>query len=273
MLAQGVRWFDDWFAIEEVAPGVIGIGEPRFYQINWNYLILGKRRALLFDTGPGVRDISQVVRKLTTLPVTALPSHMHFDHTGCLSRFSHVAIPDLPVLRACDREGWLMPRDDLYVGWWEGMTWTPVKISQWLAIGTKIDLGGRVLELIHTPGHSPDSVSLLDRGSNILFAADFVYPGKLYAQIANSDLKSYHESAEDLLLRLDEGVTILCAHGKPDAEKLHRAPRLSRADIADLAASLGRLKASGEQPSAWPVNERLSLLLSQDAFASWQARE
>lgn len=273
MLAKGVRWFDDWFALEDIAAGVIAIGEPRYYQINWNYLILGKKRALLFDTGPGVRDISQVVRKLTTLPVTALPSHMHFDHTGCLSRFSHVAIPDLALLRACEVGGWLMPTDDLYVGWWEGMSWTPVRISQWLPIGTRIDLGGRELELFHTPGHSPDSVSLLDRESNILFAADFVYPGKLYAQIANSDLKSYLESAEALLPRLDEGVTILCAHGKPDAERLHRAPRLARADVADLAAGLRKLKASGEKPSAWPVNERLSLLLSEDAFASWQAGE
>ncbi len=273
MLAQGVRWFDDWFAIEEVAPGVIAIGEPRFYQINWNYLILGNRRALLFDTGPGVRDISHVVRKLTTLPVTALPSHMHFDHTGCLSRFSHVAIPDLPVLRACDREGWLMPTDDLYVGWWEGMTWTPVKISDWLPIGTKIDLGGRVLDLIHTPGHSPDSVSLLDNANNLFFAADFVYPGKLYAQIDNSDLKSYLKSAEALLPRLNEGVIIFCAHGRPDADKLHRAPRLSKVDVADLAASLGKLKASGQRPAAWPVNERLSLLLSPASFASWQAQE
>jgi glyoxylase-like metal-dependent hydrolase (beta-lactamase superfamily II) len=273
MLAPGVRWFDDWFAIEAVAPGIIAIGEPRFYQINWNYLILGKRRALLFDTGPGVRDISAVVRKLTTLPVTALPSHMHFDHTGCLSRFSHVAIPDLPVLRACDRDGWLMPTNDLYVGWWEGMTWTPVRISQWLPVGTRIDLGGRVLELLHTPGHSPDSVSLFDAGANILFAADFVYPGKLYAHITNSDVGSYHESAEALAPRLDEGVSIFCAHGKPDAAKLHRAPRLGRADIADLALSLRKLKASGERPGAWPVNERLSLLLSPDAFASWQAGE
>lgn len=271
MLAEGVRWFDDWFAIEHVAPGVIAIGEPRFYQINWNYLILGTRRALMFDTGPGVRDISKVVRKLTTLPVTALPSHMHFDHTGGLSGFGNIALPDLVVLRSCMQDGWLMPTDDLFVGYWEGMGWTPVKPAQWLIIGSEIDLGGRRLEILHTPGHSPDSISLLDAANGLLFAADFVYPGKLYAQIANSDLKSYLDSAEALLPQVSEGTTILSAHGKPDAQRLHRAPRLARQDVADLGNSLRRLKASGERPAAWPVNDRMSLLLSDDAFRAWQS--
>ena len=270
MLASGVSWLDDWFAIEEVAPGVIAIGEPRFYQINWNYLILGSRRALLFDTGPGIRDISLAVRRLTTLPVTALPSHLHFDHTGCLSRFGNIVLADLPVIRACMRDGWLMPTDDLYVGYWEGMTWTPVKPAQWLPIGSDIDLGGRLLRLLHTPGHSPDSVSLLDRAGGLLFAADFVYPGKLYAQIANADLGAYLDSAEALLAEVPPDVTILSAHGKPDAQRLHRAPRLAMPDVGDLAASLQRLKASGERPAAWPVNDRMSLLLSDDAFRAWQ---
>jgi hydroxyacylglutathione hydrolase len=270
MLAEGVRWLDDWFAIEDIAPGVIAIGEPRFHQINWNYLILGTRRALLFDTGPGVRDISAAVRKLTTLPVTALPSHMHYDHTGGLSGFRNVAVADIPVLRACDRDGWLMPGDELYAGWWEGMVWTPVKIAHWLAIGSDIDLGGRRLKLHHTPGHSPDSVSLHDEQSGLLFAADFVYPGKLYAQLRNSDLKSYLATAEALLPALGEGTAILCAHGKPDGNRLHRAPRLARQDVADLAQSLAALRASGQRPAAWPVNARMSLLLSDAAFLAWQ---
>jgi hydroxyacylglutathione hydrolase len=272
MLADGVRWYDDWFALEEVAPGVIAIGEPRFHQNNWNYLILGTKRALLFDTGPGVRDIAKVVRSLTSLPVTALPSHMHFDHTGGLAAFRSIAIADLPILRACEKDGWFEPSEPLYVGWWEGMSWTPVKVKDWLPIGSVIDLGGRQLELLHTPGHSPDSVALLDRAADVLFAADFVYPGKLYAQIRGADLKSYLETAEALLPLLDDATTILCAHGKPDANRRNRAPRLSRQDVADLGNALRALRASNQRPPTWPVNANMALLLREQAFASWQAQ-
>lgn len=271
MLAEGVRWFDDWFAIEEVAPGVTAIGEPRFHQINWNYLITGTKRALLFDTGPGVRDISKIVRALTSLPVTALPSHMHFDHTGGLRAFCNIAMADLPALRACERDGWFHASDELFRGWREGMVWTPLRVSNWLPIGSRIDLGGRDLKAVHTPGHSPDSISLWDAASGILFAADFVYPGPLYAQIPGADLKAYCETAETLLPMLTGQATVFCAHGQPDHEGNHRAPQLARSDIADLAASLIRLRASDSRPPVWPVNDRMRLLLWEPAFASWQA--
>lgn len=270
MLAPGVRWFDDWFAVEAVALGVIAIGEPRFHQINWNYLILGSRRALLFDTGPGVRDISIAVRALTTLPVTALSSHMHFDHTGGLAKFRNIAMADLPELRACEQGGWFCAADELYRGFREGMVWTPVKVNQWLPIGSRIDLGGRVLELLHTPGHSTDSVSLWDAEANLLLAADYIYPGSLYAQIPGADLKAYHDTAERLLPMLREDTAIYCAHGDPDDHNTRRAPRLSRRDVSDLASSLTRLRASNDRPTIWPVNERMSLLLWDAAFASWQ---
>jgi hydroxyacylglutathione hydrolase len=109
-----VRWFDDWFAIDEIAPGLFGIGEPKYHQINWNYLIVGQERALLFDTGPGLRDITPVVGSLTKLPVTALLSHLHYDHTGNFHRFADRALPDLPLLRACD-QGWCVHGTRRYV--------------------------------------------------------------------------------------------------------------------------------------------------------------
>ena len=271
MLAQGVRWFDDWFAIESIAPDVHAIGEPRFHQINWNYLIEGRHTALLFDTGPGVRDISEVVRTLTKLPIIALPSHLHFDHTGNLHRFQNIALADLPVLRACMRDGLLHATDDLFRGFVEGMVWKPVKISEWWPIGRRIDLGGRHLDLIHTPGHSPDSVSLFDRDTKILFAADFVYPGHLYAQTPGANLADYLATTHALQLLMDNQTQIFCAHGAPDNKGQHRAPLMNNQDIFDLQKTLAAIKDSGEMPAETVINARMTLLSGKAAFVSWRA--
>lgn len=270
MLAQGVRWFDDWFAIENIASGIHAIGEPRFHQINWNYLIEGQHVALLFDTGPGVRDISEVVRMLTKLPVIALPSHLHFDHTGNLHHFQNIALPDLAILRACMRDGLLHATDDLFRGFREGMVWKPVRISEWWPVGELIDLGGRHLEMIHTPGHSPDSISLFDKGAKILFAADFIYPGPLYAQTPGANLADYLTTTEVLLSQINDQTRIFCAHGAPDDKGQHRAPLMSSQDITDLQKTLTELKDSGKMPRETVINARMTLLANDAAFASWQ---
>jgi hydroxyacylglutathione hydrolase len=270
MLADGVRWFDDWFALREVAPGIHAIGEPRFHQINWNYLVVGEERALLFDTGPGVRDILQVVKALTQLPVTAMPSHMHFDHTGNITRFFDVAIADLPILRAFEKDGLLQEPGNLFLGHYEGMTWTPFRVSQWLPPGHMIDLGGRQLEVVHTPGHAPDHVALWDAEADILLAADFLYLGALYAQVPGSNLAQYEAGCESLLRRLGPNSRIFGAHGMPDGQGQHDAPQLAASDTEDLLSALKKLKKSGEAPARVEINERMYLLIGPHAYEAWQ---
>jgi len=94
-----LRWFDDYYVVATLGDGAYAIGEPRYGQCNFSYLIVGSQRALLFDTGPGIRDIRKVIASLTALPIIALPSHLHFDHIGNLPRFADVALPNLPALR------------------------------------------------------------------------------------------------------------------------------------------------------------------------------
>lgn len=276
MLAEGVRWFDDWFAVEELAPGVFAIGEPKYHQINWNYLIVGRERALMFDTGPGVRNIAEVAASLTKLPLTAMPSHMHYDHTGNLHRFDVLAMPDLPMLRQFEKDGKLHEPVEYFRGFRENIPWRPVTVSQWWPIGHIIDLGGVKLKIMHTPGHSPDSVSLFDAERKLLFAADFVYLGRLYGQTVGAFLPDYLATCERLLAELPLGTRIFGAHGQSDDDGLNRAPELEITDISDLKRVLesiraGKISPVERKPLAYPVNSRMTLLAAQASFGAWQA--
>jgi len=272
MTKPSIRWFDDWYAVDKITSGLFAIGEPKYHQINWNYLIVGRDRALLFDTGPGLRDITPLVASLTDRPVTALLSHLHFDHTGNFHRFADTALADLPILRTCEKDGLFHAPEEMFLGSYENMVWVPCAVRQWWPIGHRIDLGGRSLEIIATPGHSPDSISLFDRNGGILLAADFLYLGNLYGQVPGACLPDYLESAQALNDQLDPGALILGAHGEEGSDQ---APRLSLPDLADLTTTLiairdNSMPPSGQNPDRYVINDRLTLLAGPHSYGSWR---
>jgi Metallo-beta-lactamase superfamily len=73
---------DAWFEVYKPAPGVFAIYEPHQAEETIGYLIVGQKRALLFDTGMGISDIKKVTTELTKLPIIVLNSHTHDDHVG-----------------------------------------------------------------------------------------------------------------------------------------------------------------------------------------------
>ena len=178
----------------------------------------GSERALLFDTGPGVRDIAPIVRQLTSLPVEALPSHLHFDHTGNLARFTDVALPDLPALRGQVHDGRFAFGFYQYLGFVEGSKRPSFHVSWWIAPGSKIDLGDRQLTMESLPGHTPDSVVLFDEAANSLFAGDFIYPSDVYALLPGADLKAYAASARRLVTLVDARTHLRCSRLRSAAD-------------------------------------------------------
>ena len=87
---------EPWFEIYRIRPGVFAIYEPKQFEEVISYLILGEKRAVLFDTGLGVGRISTTVARLTSLPVTVINSHTHFDHVGGNAEFQEIWNRDLP---------------------------------------------------------------------------------------------------------------------------------------------------------------------------------
>ena len=71
-----------WFTIDKIDSNTHIISEYRHWEETHCYLVEGNNRALLIDTGLGICDISAEVKKLTDKPVTAVATHIHWDHIG-----------------------------------------------------------------------------------------------------------------------------------------------------------------------------------------------
>jgi glyoxylase-like metal-dependent hydrolase (beta-lactamase superfamily II) len=253
------RWFDDYFVVETIDATTFAIGEPRYYQANYSYLLIGTQRAVLFDAGTGNRDILTVVRSLTKVPVTVLPSHLHFDHVGALGRLDHTALPDLPSLRSRIASDGTLPLERYeFLGLADGLPLPRIAVDEWWFPGTDINLGGgRHLRVLATPGHTPNSASLYDAERRLLFVGDLIYPGKLYAFLPGASRRAYLDTTRRLLAMIDGDTRIFTAHRADDPDRI-AAPVLEVADLRALEATLlaidgGKAVSTGFYPRIFPV--------------------
>ena len=118
------------------------------------YLLEGEDRALLIDAGAWMPHLAETVAKLTDKPVTLVLTHGHGDHVGGVIGFP---------------ECWIHPADTSMIG--EGARHYGIKVNL-LSEGEVIDLGGRQIEVLATPGHTSGSVTFFDKERGYGFSGD-----------------------------------------------------------------------------------------------------
>ncbi|HLJ85463.1 MAG TPA: MBL fold metallo-hydrolase [Candidatus Angelobacter sp.] len=141
------------------------------YEKPFLYLLFGKEKVLMLDTGAGKTDVDAVVKgvidrwlnknKRQSIPLIVAHTHAHRDHISGDEQLK--ALPQTTVigLRPADVQAFF-------------------SLHNWPEeIGT-YDLGGRSLDIIPIPGHEPSSIAVYDRQTGVLFTGDTLYPGRLY---------------------------------------------------------------------------------------------
>ena len=219
---------DPWFEVYKIRPGVFAIYEPHQLEEVISYLIMGSDKAVLFDTGMGISNIQAVVGGLTRLPVSVVNSHTHNDHVGDNWRFGDVYGMDTDFTRANargskeDAQAELAPDEicgALPVGFNARAYATEAfHITRWLHDGDKIELGGRTLQVIGTPGHTPDAIALLDEKNGLLFTGDTFYLGPIYLYRPETDLDAYGASVQKLAAMAPRLQVLLPSHNTPVAD-------------------------------------------------------
>ncbi len=219
---------NDWFEVYAIEAGIYAIYEPFQWQEVISWLIEGDERALLLDTGNGIGNIGAVVATLTDLPVTVVNSHSHFDHTGGNHQFDRILSLGTPfslaqssgyqteeLLAEVSPEALCKPLPN-------GIEPGEHRVRQYtitgkIADGDVIDLGGRRLEVLHIPGHTPDAIALLDRDAGFLWSGDSFYEGPIWLFAPETDLRSYRESVRRLAGIAPELTAVFPAHNTPRA--------------------------------------------------------
>jgi glyoxylase-like metal-dependent hydrolase (beta-lactamase superfamily II) len=233
----------DWFATRRLEDGIFLVSEP--VHVN-SFLVEGNASAALIDTGMGIGDIRRVAEGLATRDVFALNTHYHLDHTGGNHLFAERLIhedgaaaierpvdPDLyrrygefirrlgealPRFADLDREYFhfltdettprALPADFDLASW----AYQPTTATRTLRDGDRVELGGRDLTVIHTPGHTPDGICLLDEHTGALFGGDTINTGPIYAQLPDSDLAAFARSTRRLADLADSVRVVYVPH-------------------------------------------------------------
>jgi glyoxylase-like metal-dependent hydrolase (beta-lactamase superfamily II) len=151
------------------------------------YLLFGKDRALLIDTGAGGLKIRPTVDRLVEewrakhgdrpLRLVVAHSHGHGDHHAGDDEFRDRPDTDLVGLAPEDVAAFF-------------------HIANWPDGTARFDLGGRVLDIIPTPGHQPAHIMVYDTHTQLLFSGDMLYPGRLY--VPRDKFDAFRASADRL---------------------------------------------------------------------------
>ena len=180
-----------------------------------NCVILGDERtraAIVVDPGDDVDRIANVLRRHDLSVVAIVATHAHIDHVGGLAKLKELT--GAPVLlHEAD-----MP---LYEGiaaqaeWLGVPTPSTTEIDGYLTERERLEFGPHALTVLHTPGHTPGSVSfVVEERAPLLLSGDTLFAGS----IGRTDLwgGSYDEimrSIRTKLLAFDDAVGVLPGHG------------------------------------------------------------
>lgn len=209
---------EDWYKVTSIVNNTYSIEEPKSSQGNVSYLIEGNSKAFMFDTGSGENvgfkgtKIQYQIKELTNLPTTLLLSHFHFDHNQNINEFNNIAFPEISFLKNNTVNNiYTFSSKELFSGSFP----SSVTVDEWLPINTDIDLGNRIIQLVNLPGHTKESIVIIDKTNKLVFLGDYLYNGSLFLFDKN-DITVYKQSVDYLISNLGTSYRLFGAHGTPE---------------------------------------------------------
>lgn len=157
------------------------------------FLLTGSERALLIDSGMQVQNAKEIAESITGLPVELLNTHADRDHIGSNGEFATFYMHPAEASNYYNTQN-------------RAGAFTPVYD------GDELDLGGRRLEIISLPGHTPGSIAVLDKKHRCLFSGDPIQDGIIFMFGLQREMHAYIHSLQRLKTRSEEFDEIFPSH-------------------------------------------------------------
>jgi len=186
------------------------------------YLILNRAgECLVIDPGEEGDRIIAEIEKMHSKPVAILLTHAHFDHIGAVERVrNHFGIP----VHIHEAEKYWLENPDLNgSSRYPGLPLVKNKAADHFLQEGELEIGAFRVEVRHTPGHSPGSVSFIFKEAQMAIVGDTLFRGSIgRTDLPGGDTKRLLQSIHDKLLSLDDEFTVYPGHGSsttPGEEK------------------------------------------------------
>jgi len=236
---MGFQVGDRWFEFQRIDDDITLIWEPHVVPLIrcniWH--VRGRDRDLLIDTGLGMASLKEAARDLFAKALTAVATHVHYDHVGGFHEFEDRIIHRAEAAKAAAGNtaslygggkedaliesiraaGYDVPPQlftALPSNGYDPLTYhvLPAPATRVVDEGDVIDAGDRRFEVLHLPGHSPGSIGLWEAKTGILFSGDAIYDGPLLDELPGSDIPIYVATMKRLR---DLPVTVVHAGHDP----------------------------------------------------------
>jgi len=174
------------------------------------YAIESQGQALVVDPGDEPERILRFIKDLKVTPTQIIATHTHFDHVLGVDRVLKetktqflIHKDDLPMLES------MQSRVRQFMGL---EVPPPPKVDGYLKDGESLNLGDETIRVLHTPGHSPGSISLSSDG--YVLTGDALFNQSIgRTDLPGGDLETLIHSIRERLFKLDDETIVYPGHG------------------------------------------------------------
>lgn len=183
------------------------------FETNCYFYVDEDRHAFLIDPGAQGEELLGLIREQGWMPEAILLTHGHFDHIGGIAAIREQL--DIPVLIHENGER-ILENPEINLSAQCGVPMT-VRPDRYLRDGDTLKLNGKdVLRVIHTPGHTADSVILYSGSDQAAFVGDTIFKGSCgNYRYPTGDYRTLMNSIRERIMTLPDGTTLLSGHSEP----------------------------------------------------------